>query len=103
MPTHDLLAPGPETSHVRFHGFAFRHHTYPPGWLSRGFNINFPEEMPFLSDELTRGHYFFGSTLQLAISRNKGVLSDYRTVPTTCLMIACYEIGDNLEITSCTE
>lgn len=68
------------------------------GWLSHGFNINFPEEMPFLSDELTTDTTF-GSTLQLAISRNKGVLSDYLDGTYYLSDDRLYEIGDNLEIT----
>lgn len=68
------------------------------GWLSQSFNINFPEEMPFLSDELDT-NTDFGSSLQLAISRNKGVLSDYLDGAYYLSDDRLYEISENLEIT----
>lgn len=68
------------------------------GWLSHSFNMSFPDEMPFLSDELNTETQF-GSSLQLAISRNKGVLSDYLDGTYYLSDDRLYEISDNLEIT----
>jgi tetratricopeptide (TPR) repeat protein len=68
------------------------------GWLSKSFNVNFPGEMPFLSDELSTDTTF-GSSLQLAIARNKGVLSDYLDGTYYLSEDRLYEISDNLEIT----
>jgi len=68
------------------------------GWLSSSFNMSFPEEMPFLSNELNT-ETDFGSSLQLAISRNKGVLSDYLDGTYYLSEDRLYEISDNLEIT----